>query len=1371
MRQWGEHAGGRRHHAATVALVGLVAALLVPSAAQAQGGAPPPPLLMAREVRTVPTAEVGVPDPAGLAWDPVRRQLVVAGRGPDGVTATRLVRSEDPVGRLRLPDGDPTLLVMDPDTNRPGLLDTTVAEPDGGARTADETVVLDRTTLDGATTATLVRTDDTGTETVTTVTGLDEDADLRGLAVHPDDGLAYTLDAQSTTLLGIDDTGAVATTYDLSGVTLEDPQAITFAPSTDATDDRSTTNLFVADTGTEDSGAITEVSLLQVEPLAVTSTTASLVRRIDTSQFDPASPDPSGVVHLPGPDRLAIVDSEVDETTGAGHNSTNYWQVTRTGSVTATGDTLDYTREPTGLGHDAGTNTLFVSTDSGGSGVHVVRPGGDGAFGTGDDIRSYLDTEAFGVSDNEDPEYHAGTGHLFFADGANTEVYRVDPVNGVFADGDDVVSHFDVGQYGVLDIEGLASDPGRGTLLVGDRPSRQIYEVTTDGALVRVIDASGISGLSQLSGLAMAPSSVGSGLNYWIVDRARDNGADSNENDGKLFEITLGEVGNSAPVLTSVSIDQATPRTDDTLTATVAASDPDGDALTTTYQWIRNGVSLDGRTGPTLDLGTAGNGDKGDAISLRVTVSDGVGQDTRTSAQVGIVNSPPVFAQDLPDRTDPEGAGVGLTATATDADGDALTYTATGLPPGVAIDTSRGTLSGTIGDGATAGSPYPTAVAVTDGDAPTSTAPISRVQQVAGDQSGVASLSLTYPQQPTPGNLLVALAHYGADRTPTMPAGWRQATESDSGGETAVFYRVAGTAEPTTVTLSVSGSGVFISLTLLEYAGLHDVEADVLDRTSVQTASTVTSVSTGTTQTTSQDAELLVATVGLNGSRTFANAWTNGFEVLTTTRRQTVADRVGTATGQFTTSESWDRSVGSAVGTLVTFRGAAGAPTEPDPGSATDTFTWTVTGPGDPPTDEPTDPPTEEPTDPPTEEPTDPPTEEPTDPPTEEPTDPPTEEPTDPPTEEPTDPSTEEPTDPPTDPAPSAPTALAGTPTTIGTDLDWNDVVEPDVVGYHVWRGATESGTYTRLTATPVTSSDHRDAGAPAGTTSWYRVTAVDAGGTESLPATTAVRRSSIVLRATATATLGATTQVTVPRPAGTAEGDVLLATLAIHRNRTITPPAGWTEVLTTDNGNALRHATYVHTATADEPASTAWGFSSKTSGAVVVAAYDGVDPTAPIDAAAGQAESSSTREITVPAVTTTVADAVLLATAGMRTDADISAPDGMRAVVSAVQAVDRDRATAAAFDAVIPDPGSTGARVAPANRRSLATAQAIALRPDGTADVQAAGAMVQPVTLATTAVPTTRTRAGHRAWSTVGVRRRRRTPRAGRRRLRVLVA
>jgi hypothetical protein len=118
-----------------------------------------------------------------------------------------------------------------------------------------------------------------------------------------------------------------------------------------------------------------------------------------------------------------------------------------------------------------GTNTLFISDDAK-KRIWVVKPGSDGRFGSPDDVLAFVDAGAHGSTDTEDPKFDPATGHLFFLDGVGSEVYDVDPVNGVFGDGNDLMTHFDVGKFGPTDWEGLGSDLASGTLLVAARKTK-----------------------------------------------------------------------------------------------------------------------------------------------------------------------------------------------------------------------------------------------------------------------------------------------------------------------------------------------------------------------------------------------------------------------------------------------------------------------------------------------------------------------------------------------------------------------------------------------------------------------------------------------------------------------------------------------------------------------------------------------------------------------------------------------------------------------------------------------------------------------------------------------------------------------------------
>jgi hypothetical protein len=267
-----------------------------------------------------------------------------------------------------------------------------------------------------------------------------------------------------------------------------------------------------------------------------------LVQTIDTSTYTPSSPDPAGVAYLPAQDRLLISDSEVNEMPL--FQGSNLYTATRTGSGAGTGDTTAYSGEPADLGIDTATGRLFIADDDKDR-VYIVNPGADGTHGTADDTRSNFRTSTFGNTDPEGVVYDQATGHVFVTDGLGVEIYEIDPVNGVFGDANDIITHFDVAQYGAGDCEGLGIDPARNSLLCVD-PSTpdNIYELGKDGTLMRVFSMAAIpTSKAVVADVTMAPSSNPNDdpatMNYWVVDRHLDNGKYPDENDGLLYEMKM----------------------------------------------------------------------------------------------------------------------------------------------------------------------------------------------------------------------------------------------------------------------------------------------------------------------------------------------------------------------------------------------------------------------------------------------------------------------------------------------------------------------------------------------------------------------------------------------------------------------------------------------------------------------------------------------------------------------------------------------------------------------------------------------------------------------------------------------------------------
>jgi CSLREA domain-containing protein len=116
---------------------------------------------------------------------------------------------------------------------------------------------------------------------------------------------------------------------------------------------------------------------------------------------------------------------------------------------------------------------------------------------------------------------------------------------------------------------------------------------------------------------------------------------------GPHVDIGAFEATYNTPPTATVSLNTNDPRTNDTITATATKTDAENNPITLTFTWKRNGTVV--RTfsslaalEDTLDLSEAGNGDKGDAITVEVTPNDGGFNGTIVSAQATVANTAPV---------------------------------------------------------------------------------------------------------------------------------------------------------------------------------------------------------------------------------------------------------------------------------------------------------------------------------------------------------------------------------------------------------------------------------------------------------------------------------------------------------------------------------------------------------------------------------------------------------------------------------------------------------------------------------------------------------------------------------------------------------
>ncbi|MDH4118608.1 MAG: Ig-like domain-containing protein [Acidimicrobiia bacterium] len=761
--------------------------------------------LVGTEVRSTYTSEFSLARPSGLATTSAGELIVV---GPSGAQALRLTTSGRFEGTLTVRGlGPDSSIARDPVSRRL----TTIRGRDLVTTGLDATIVLSDPALGSADEVAIDQANgDVWIRDARSVTLLDRSGSRSELkrvadAIAADDGRLYLWSRSDETLTTVDKTGSTLATYDLSSVDLGNVEAMTLAPSADPTDDPHTNSLYVADSGTDQVlGRMVEISLVQPLALAAPTETATLVRMVETSQWTPGSPDPSGVTYLPWLDRLQIVDSEVEETTGAGYHGVNMWLVDRGGVVRDTGTTFPaISKEPTGVGSRANPGTLFISDDSAGR-IHMLQTGQDGRFGTPDDVVTFINVAAYGSDDPEDPEFFTPNGHLYFVDGVGTEIYDIDPVDGVFGNGNDIMTHFDISAYG-NDFEGLASDPARGTLLVGARTTRKIYEISTTGTHIRTIDASGIAGMKYISGLTTAPASDGSGrTSYWVVDRAIDNNAVASENDGRMFELTIP----SADAPPTVSITQPTANATVAGTVTLAASAGDDNAVANVRFDVDGttiGIDSTGADGWSIswDSTTVGDG----SHTITATATDSIGQTAATTRSVTVnnVDGPPTVTLDA--IGSPVGGSVTLIASATDDTGvSSVSFT---------VD---GSTIGTDSNGVDGWAAQWDTTSVTEGS--------HTVQAVAIDNTGQQGVSA--PQAVTVDNTAPTISVTSPAANATV-SGVTVLTAgvTESGGVASVSFSVDGT--PVGTDTSASGGWTFSWDSRGVANGPHSVTARATD--------------------------------------------------------------------------------------------------------------------------------------------------------------------------------------------------------------------------------------------------------------------------------------------------------------------------------------------------------------------------------------------------------------------------------------------------------------------------------------------------------------------------------------------------------------
>lgn len=240
------------------------------------------------------------------------------------------------------------------------------------------------------------------------------------------------------------------------------------------------------------------------------------------------------------------------------------------------------------------------------------------------------------------------------------------------------------------------------------------------------VDDLGFSATGLPPGLTIDPAS---GLILGTLDDSASQNspytviitADDGEG-GTISDTFTWAVSNPVPVVDAVIADQIS-QDADTVTFSVAASfsDPDGDALSYGISGLPAGLTINAATGEilgTIDADASAGGPASNGVyTVTVTVDDGEGGTVADTFNWTITDPAPTIVAPIANQIGDDGttASLDVSTAFDDPDGDTLTFGATGLPPGLNIDTATGLITGTIDNSASLTSPFTVVITASDG--------------------------------------------------------------------------------------------------------------------------------------------------------------------------------------------------------------------------------------------------------------------------------------------------------------------------------------------------------------------------------------------------------------------------------------------------------------------------------------------------------------------------------------------------------------------------------------------------------------------------------------------------------------------------------
>ena len=223
----------------------------------------------------------------------------------------------------------------------------------------------------------------------------------------------------------------------------------------------------------------------------------------------------------------------------------------------------------------------------------------------------------------------------------------------------------------------------------------------------------------------------------------------------------------------------------------------------------------------------------------------------------------------------------------------------------------------------------------------------------------------------------------------------------------------------------------------------------------------------------------------------------------------------------------------------------------------------------------------------------------------------------------------------------------------------------------------------------------------------------------------TAQAAIAFVGKSSATTATGGATSLALGAPIGVASGEVEICTISLQGTATITPPSGWTQVISSNVGTALSQVSFWHISASSE-GTTTWTFSASSIAAGGIVAYSGVDTNSIVDVAGATTGTSGT-SATIPSVTTSYVSDFVIGAGSFNNQGALTASSGTTSRNTAHVAV-TNGPTSLVEDFTQASAGATAAKTI--TNLTSATAwigQAIAIKPASSAGVLSVSSTATP--------------------------------------------